>query len=66
MTSKIRTKTISVIVPEDLYVTLKQRAEINNRSMSGETVHLIESALAEKCETTREFMRLIHRAQNAQ
>lgn len=52
-------KTISVMLEDELYNVIKQRAKFNHRSLSSEVNYLVECGLAEKSEITREFMRLI-------
>lgn len=58
-------RSITVYVNVELAEVLRQRAALNNRSVNAEIVYLVECALAEKSETTREFMRLIHKAQGS-
>lgn len=55
----------TVYLAEELLAVLRQRAAINQRSVSGEVVYLLECALSEKSETTREFLQLMYRAQGA-
>lgn len=56
---------ISMNIESELLDVLRRRAALNCRTLTGEVVYLIECALAEKSETTREFLHIIHRAQGA-
>lgn len=56
------TKRITVLMDPALHVVLFDRSEMNNRSVSKEIVHLIETALAVKSEMTRETLHFLYRA----
>jgi hypothetical protein len=45
----------SISMDPPLAQVIRQRAEMNNRTFSAEAAYLMECALAEKSETTRDF-----------
>jgi hypothetical protein len=55
-------KMVSVLMTSELQDVLRMRAKMNNRSLTKEILFLIETALAIKSETTREFIQFMHQA----
>ena len=54
------TRQISVTLPVNLIAMLKSRTNLTHRSLGAEIHYLIEVALANKSEMTREFWQLLH------
>ena len=53
---------LSFTAPAELKRMLVHRAEVNNRSLTGEIVYLIETALALKSESTREMVHFLYKS----